>query len=264
MGSEGTEPARRVCVTGAASGIGRATAGRFLAHGHAVVLADRDGTALADAADQLADKNPGRVSARVVDISAADEVEALFKHLAVTGGLDTLVLAAGVTSDGFVADMSAHDWGYILGTNLTGAFHCLKHATPLLRDSPVASVVAIGSVSAHVIGAGGGCAAYEVSKAGLVQLVRAFAVEQAPFGIRANVVSPGRIATRLGENTQRLAATVYTSADGPRRARHSFTAPLRTEGLPDEVAGAVCFLAGPDAGYVTGAELLVDGGYTAI
>ncbi|MEV4094495.1 SDR family NAD(P)-dependent oxidoreductase [Streptosporangium saharense] len=256
---------RRVCVTGAASGIGHAAADAFLANGHHVALVDRDENALTEAVERLtAEHGPGRALPYVVDIAVAGQVAVLFARLADTGGLDTLILAAGVTSDGFVSDMSEHDWSYILGVNLTGAFLCLKGAAPLLRRSSRGSVVAVGSVSAHVVGAGGGCAAYEASKAGLVQLVRAFAVENAPYGVRANVVSPGRTATRLGENTRRLAETVYTSADGPRRERHPFGAPLRFEGRPEEIAGAIHFLAGDDARFVTGTELLVDGGYTAI
>ncbi|MEU1733436.1 SDR family oxidoreductase [Streptosporangium sp. NPDC020145] len=256
---------RRVCVTGAASGIGHAAAEIFLTRGDQVTLVDRDETALTQAAERLAaEHGADRVRPYAVDVSVAEQVEDLFARIADAGGLDTLVLAAGVTSDGFVSDMSEHDWSYILGVNLTGPFLCLKRAAPLLRLSSGGSVVAVGSVSAHVIGAGGGCAAYEASKAGLVQLVRAFAVENAPYGVRANIVSPGRTATRLGENTRRLAETVYTSADGPRRERHSFGAPLRFEGRPEEIAGAIHFLAGDDARFVTGTELLVDGGYTAI
>ncbi len=264
MPSDRTEPVRRVCVTGAASGIGRAAADRFLAHGHDVVLADRDETALADAVDQLAGKYSGRVSARTVEVSVGEEVESLVKHLGGHGGPGHADPGRGRHERRVHRRHVGPRLGLHPGHELNGAFHCLKHATPLLRDSTAASVVAVGSVSAHVIRAGGGCAAYEVSKAGLVQLVRAFAVEQAPFGIRANIVSPGRIATRLGEHARQLAATVYTSAEGPRRVRHPFTAPLRHEGLPEEVAGVIHFLAGADAGYITGAELLVDGGYTAM
>ncbi len=256
---------RQVCVTGAASGIGLATARRFLTSGDAVVLADRDTGALRAAEAELASMCPDRVRAYEVDVSSEEQVRQLFSEPGAGGaGLDCLVLCAGVTSDGFIASMSAHDWSYILSVNLTGAFLCLKYAAPLLQAAPSAAVVAVSSVSAHVIGAGGGCAAYEASKAGLVQLVRAFAVEHAADGIRANVVSPGRIRSRLGEHTSELAASVYTSADGPRRARQPFGAPPRYEGSADEVAGAVVYLAGTDAGFVTGTELLVDGGYTAI
>jgi 2-keto-3-deoxy-L-fuconate dehydrogenase len=257
-------PRRRICVTGAASGIGLATAERFLAGGASVVLVDRDAERLATVVADLSARF-GAVQARIADVGAEQEMAGLFSWLAGTGGLTTLVLAAGVTSDGYVAGMSAADWSYIIGVNLTGAFLCLRHGAPLLREAGGrGSVVAVGSVSAHVIGAGGGCAAYEASKAGLLQLVRAFAVEEAGHGVRANVVSPGRIRTRLGQNTQKLASSVYTSADAPKRPRHAFAAPLRQEGSAEEVAAAIHFLAGDEARFVTGSELVVDGGYTAI
>jgi NAD(P)-dependent dehydrogenase (short-subunit alcohol dehydrogenase family) len=254
--------AHRVCITGAASGIGRAAAARFAAAGDSLILVDRRPDDLREVAAGLRDT--ADTATEVCDVRHEAQVREVFARAAEAGPLDCLVLCAGVTSDGFIETTTEHDWSYVLATNLTGTFLCLKYAVPLLRGAPAGSVVAVGSVSAHVVGAGGGCAAYEASKAGLVQLVRAFAVEHADDGIRANVVSPGRVRTNLGPHTRELRATVYTSPPGYERPRYPIRGPLRPEGTPEEIAEAIYFLGGPAAGFITGAELVVDGGYTII
>lgn len=253
---------RRVVITGAASGIGRAAAIRFAESGHELILVDRSEDQLGDVTESLSSARA--VISQVCDISIEQQVGTLFARIAELRSIDSLILCAGVTSDGLIESTTEHDWSYILATNLTGAFLCLKYAAPLLRAGREPSVVAVGSISARVIGAGGGCAAYEASKAGLVQLIRAFAVEHAPDGIRANVVSPGRVRTNLGVHARELRASVYTSDSEVTRPRHQLSAPLRFEAAPAEIADVMYFLSSAQASFITGADLVADGGYTTV
>jgi NAD(P)-dependent dehydrogenase (short-subunit alcohol dehydrogenase family) len=160
-----------------------------------------------------------------------------------------------------VHETSLRLWEDVITTNLTGTFLVLRAMLPLLLTRGGGAIVTIGSISADVIGAGGGCAAYEASKAGVKQLTRAVAAEYASQGIRANCVSPGRIRTSLGPSSRaRLPAEeVGRIRNLPRRA-----ALLRTAGEPAEIASLVRFLCSTEASFITGAEVVVDGGYTLL
>jgi NAD(P)-dependent dehydrogenase (short-subunit alcohol dehydrogenase family) len=252
---------RTVFVTGAASGIGRATAERFA--GDTVFLADIREGELDDAC--LAISACGGIAVPVLcDVrSEADVIAALGKVSAESGVLDVLVVNAGVTTECLIEHMTLEDWAFVHDVNLTGAFLCLKHSVPLLRSSDAASVVTVGSISGRVIGAGRGCAAYESSKAALVQLTRAFAAEHAAEGIRANTVSPGRVATALGRHSEELRCTVLTSESNGRTAvARPPLPPLARAGTPEEISDLVFYLSSPAAAFVTGAEFTIDGGAT--
>ena len=125
------------------------------------------------------------------------------------------------------------------------------------------SIVAISSIASKVVGAGGSSAAYEVSKAGLTQLIKGIAVEYASYGIRANVISPGTILTTLGDNELKLTKEVYNSK---RKSYRNVLKPRPIErvGTAEEIAAAVSFLMGPSSEFTTGANIVIDGGYSLI
>ena len=179
----------------------------------------------------------------------AAAVDAAFTEIEETfGPVEILVNNAGVTADGLVARMSDEQWQRVLDTNLTGAFHTIRRATPKLMRGRWGRIVNVSSVSAHA--GRPGQANYAAAKAGLVGLTRAVARELAPRHITCNVVAPGPIVTAMTEDMP----------DGLARDRWRPTVPLGRLGTPTEVAALVTFLCSEAAGYVTGAIVPVDGG----
>ena len=165
------------------------------------------------------------------------------------GGLATLVLNAGVTAPGETADYPVEQWDRILGVNLRAAFLGAKAAYPHLQ--PGSSIVMVSSICASQ--GFGARAAYCASKSGVDGLVRALAVEWAPFGIRVNAVAPGTVATEM---QQSMVASGRISMDG-----YLTRIPMGRIADPSEIADAVIYLASPRASYVTGVVLPVDGGW---
>lgn len=178
------------------------------------------------------------------------------------GRIDAVVACAGIGTAGLVHETTLEDWNLVIGTNLTGTFLVLKHSLPLLNDG--GAIVTMGSVSSVVVTAGGNAACYEASKAGIVQLTRAVAIEYAGRGIRANCVSPGRVATNFRAHTEELRATQFSSKPTSLRSRPVKEGLLKEAATPEDVSGVVAFLISNDAAFVTGANIMVDGGYTCI
>ncbi len=235
-------------VTGASRGIGRAIAVALAASGHRVACGfvnDADGAAETVAAITTAG---GEASAIRVDVTVVDSVDAAFTQVEKGfGPVTTLVNNAGVTADGLVARMSDDQWAKVLTTNLTGAFHTIRRATPKMMRARGGRIVNVSSVSG-LMGAPGQ-ANYSSAKAGLVGLTRALARELAPRNITCNIVAPGPIVTAM------------TDTMPPEwRSAMELTVPLGRLGTPEEVAAAVDFLCSEAAGYVTGAIIPVDGG----
>ena len=242
----------RVCVvTGAAAGLGRAMADRFAQDGAAVVLIDRDADRLAGAVSAIAEAG-GRADGRAVDVSKQDQVEAMAQWLqSVHGHVDVLVNNAGVAlREGSVVDMSRKAWDLTLAVNLTGPFLMSRSLVPLMPSGSV--IVNVATNAAHR--AVPGSDAYVASKAGVVGLTKAMAVSLADRGIRVNAVSPGVTASE----------EVLSRLDDPRvKAMIDRAPPLGEYGRPEELAAVVSFLCSPEARYVNGAVLAVDGGATA-
>lgn len=242
---------KRVIVTGASSGIGRATAKRFLSEGCSVVLVGRREAALREiAADQNGAERSLAVAADLADQSQterciADAVEWL-------GGLDVLVNAAGILKGGRIEDTSLDLWDETMNINLRSVFHLMKLAVPHLEKSK-GNIVNVSSVTGPR--SFPGVLAYCVSKAAVDQLTHCAALELAAKGIRVNEVAPGVVVTELHR-----AGGMKDDAYATFLEHSKTTHPLGRVGRPEEVADLIYFLASDQAGWITGATVSIDGG----
>ena len=245
---------RLVLVTGAASGIGRATATLLAAEGARLVLVDRDAPALAGLAEEL-----GSSVAAAIDGDVADE--ALWdKSASVLEGLDLAVVNAGVAGSGAITELAFAEWRRILSVNLDGAFLSLRAAMRAMRGSGAIALVA----SASGLKAEPGVAAYGASKAGVIHLAKVAAKEGASAGIRVNAIAPGGVETSVWRDVpffnELVARTGSEAAAFAEMA--GLATPLGRYATADEVAAQIAFLLSDGAATITGAILTSDGGYT--
>ncbi|EDP64508.1 putative short-chain dehydrogenase [alpha proteobacterium BAL199] len=242
-------------VTGAARGIGKAIVEAFVAEGAAVWCADLHGAEAEALAAQLRDAG-GKVEGGYCDVRSTDSVlDAVDAAVEAFGGLDILVgNAATLTPPATVEDLGEADWVQALAVNLTGVFHLCKHGIPHLKRAGGGSIILTASQMARV--GTPGSAAYCTTKGGLVQLAKVMALDHAADGIRVNTLSPG------GTATDRL----FSRYGSPERAESEWGKtmhPLGRLGRPEEMARGAVFLACEDSSFMTGADLLLDGGYSA-
>jgi len=228
-------------ITGAASGIGRATVALYRAEGATVIAADvaaSDGVLAADA---------GREEdvASLVDLAVREH-----------GGLDVIFANAGI-SGGLASlfEQSPEDWQEILRVNLIGPFLAIKHAAPVMKERGGGSIIATASVAGIRACAGG--PAYSASKAGVINLVQVSATQLCGANIRVNAICPGLIETGMTEMIYKMAR------DAGRESMIGNLNPLKRGGEPEEIAHAALFLASDESSYVNGHALVVDGGLSA-
>ncbi|YAL81876.1 beta-ketoacyl-ACP reductase [Dermacoccaceae bacterium W4C1] len=228
---------RSVLVTGGNRGIGLAIARAFAADGDTVVVTSRSGEA------------PEGLRAVTCDVTSTESVDAAFTAAEEIFGGPTQVLVAnaGITADTLVMRMSDETFTDVLDTNLTGAFRCVRRASTGMIKARGGRIILISSV-VGLLGSAGQ-ANYAASKAGLVGMARSLTRELGGRGITVNVVAPGFVETEMTETLSEK-----------QRAAYLQQIPAGRLAQPEEVAGVVRFLAGPDAGYVSGAVLPVDGG----
>ena len=243
-------------VTGAASGLGAATARRLAKDGAAVLLTDRD-LAGEDIAASITAAG-GQAAFRLHDVTSHPDWAAAVEHAVQDfGRLDILVNNAGVAGGRHeLMDHSYDAWRQILAVNLDGVFLGLRHAGPRIAASGGGSVINLSSILGKVGMAG--AAAYCASKGGVTLLTKAAALEWAPLGIRMNSVHPGFIDTPMVSN-----ALADREDGNEMRVALMNAHPIGRFGVPREIADAIAFLASDDASFITGAELVVDGGFTA-
>jgi NAD(P)-dependent dehydrogenase (short-subunit alcohol dehydrogenase family) len=235
-------------VTGAARGIGLATAKRFLADGWRVALLDIDGENLQRTYAALA--QPDLTLALTCDVADPSGVTRATNTMAKKfGRLDALVNNAGIAIFKPILDVTYEDWQRVLAVNLTGPFLVTQAAVPLMRDSGGGAIVNITSISG--LRASTLRTAYGTSKAGLAHLTKQQAVELAALGIRVNAVAPGPVDTAM-------AKAVHTPEI--RQDYHDHM-PLNRYGLEEELADVIFFLCGEHATYMTGQVIAVDGGF---
>lgn len=243
---------RVALVSGAAGDIGRAIVSAFATSGARVVALDRDQAALEH---RMGETTETTVFPVAVDLADADAVRACVEDAQVRhGGIDILVNNAAYRSVRATIDVQdGASWEQTIAVNLTGAFTLTGTVLRGMRSRKSGVIVNIASQLGHV--AVPGSAAYSASKAALIALARSIALDHAAEGIRAVSLSPGAVLT------ERLVG-LYGSAEAATEAlapRH----PIGRLGTPDEVAAAVLFLASDQAGFITGTDLVMDGGYTA-
>jgi NAD(P)-dependent dehydrogenase (short-subunit alcohol dehydrogenase family) len=224
-------------VTGAASGIGKASVELFRSEGATVVGAD-----VSDGADVRCDAGSEEDVKRLIEQTAAqyDRLDIFFANAGVSGGWAT------------IADQTAADWAEILRINLIGPFLAIKYAAPVMAKRGSGSIICTASVAGLRSGAGG--AAYSASKAGVINLVQTAAQQLSGSGVRVNAICPGLIETGMTQGIYDMAR-----ASGQEQ-RIGELNPLRRGGEPDEIANAALFLASDESSYVNGAALVVDGG----
>jgi NAD(P)-dependent dehydrogenase (short-subunit alcohol dehydrogenase family) len=249
---------KRCLITGAARGIGAATARRLCEQGAAVVVADLDGEAVSQLAEELSSDG---FSAHPLTLDVTDDAavaEAVAGAARLLGGLDTLVANAAIITGGFIDEVTPEVFRQTLEVNVVGVFLCIRHAVPLMREAGGGAIVCVASQAG--LEGSAGYSAYCASKFGVVGMVESLALELTGEGIRVTAVAPAPVDTpMMGWLFEREARLRNLSAD---EVRQEVVAeyPIGRMAQPVEIANAIVFLASDLASYISGATVPVLGG----
>lgn len=244
---------RVALITGAAGGIGAATAQRLAAEGATIVALDRDLDAAQHVADAIAAGGTA-ASAVAADVSQKADVDrAVAETIERHGRIDVLVNNAGITRDDLLFRMTEDDWDAVIDVNLKSVFLCSQAVQKHMVPAKTGAIVSLSSRSAR---GNRGQANYAAAKAGIKGLTATMGLELGPFGIRVNAVAPGYIATDMTRATARRQGLDPEELERTTSER----TPLRRVGQPEDVASVVAFLASDDARHVTGQTIAIDGG----
>lgn len=256
MKSEGRLYDKTAIITGAASGIGKATALLFAREGAAVVLADVNEVSLQQIVSEIKG-NGGIAFSKKTDVSVETEVKALVDYtLKQFEKVDILCNNAGISGDfkGYLNDDAEH-WQRVMGVNTIGAMHGIKHVGGHMQARNRGAIVNTASVAG--IRAGAGSNAYSASKAAVISLTQTAACDLGQFNVRVNAVCPGLIETGMTQPVFDMAR------EAGKEEKLGSRCEMKRYGKPEEIAHAILFLASDDASYITGQALAVDGGNTA-
>jgi len=241
----------RALVTGAGSGIGKAIARRLAAGGCRVAATDVQEDRVSEVAGMIRDEG-GDALAITADVAKQEDVDRMTAEtVSAFGGLDVVVNNAGVGSAAFIESVQDQEIERVFGVNLVGVIRVTRAATPHLKDSGRGRIVNVASVEG--IRGSGLLPVYSATKAGVIGMTRANAVELARFGVTVNAVCPGPIQTAM------LSPLL---ADEGYREKLIKGVPMRRLGVPEDVAGAVAFFASEESSFITGNVLVIDGGMT--
>jgi 3-oxoacyl-[acyl-carrier protein] reductase len=248
-----TSTVRVAVVTGAARGIGAATALRLARDGMAVAVCDLSTDACADVVSAI-ETDGGRAMAVGMDVSDRAQVESgVAAVVEQYGRLDVLVNNAGLIRDNMLFKMTDDDWDLVMNVHLKGAFLCTQTAQKHMVENKYGRIVNLSSIAGD---GNRGQANYSAAKAGIRGFTKTLALELGPFGITANAIAPGFISSAM---TQQTADRIGVSFDDFQKSVAAGT-PVRRVGEPEDVANAIAFFASESAGFITGQVLYVDGG----
>jgi NAD(P)-dependent dehydrogenase (short-subunit alcohol dehydrogenase family) len=240
-------------ITGAATGIGRATAQLFAQEGAQVVIADVNEEDSQETVDYIASEDGSAWFVRT-DVSQAEEMKALMESAAeLMGGIDVIFNNAGAQRSGAVTDFDEADWDLLMTINPKSCFLSAKYGVPYLRERGGGSIVNMASIAG--LKGGPGMTAYSASKGAVVAFTKALAAELAPDNIRVNCVCPGWIDTPFNQP-----AIEFMGGRSSQEEMVQQTVPLQRQGSPKEIAPSILYLASNASSYMTGKELVIDGG----
>jgi len=247
---------KTVVVTGAASGIGRSTAMRFAAEGATVIAADINEEGGRALTAQIQDD----VRFKRCDVTNVAEIKALMDFAAeATGGIDVLFNNAGAPGPRErIDEIEAHQWDHVMNLLLRSAAMGIRYAVPHMKGRQGASIINTTSIAGMRTGVG--TTMYGVAKAGVLHLTRMAAADLARHGIRVNSVSPGLINTNLFAAVLNLPADKFETVKAKIAAASAHAQPVARAGQPEDVASMVLFLASGEASFITGSDMLIDGG----
>lgn len=245
---------KRVLVTGSTRGIGKAAANRFLAGGARVVINGRNEQTVAEAIEDLGGSD--RVTGIVADVSKVKDCEQLVQDaVSALGGIDILVLSAGVAALATIEETTEESYDNMMDVNLKGLFFTIQAALSALKESKgaITCVASDSGVRGEAY-----LSVYCASKAAVINLVRSLALELAP-DVRVNCVSPGYV------DTDMIRRDAIDQADNPAELEALLKSgtPMGRFASPAEIAAAICYVSGPESGFITGSNLSIDGGTTA-